>query len=91
MDDIIILSNNKAYLHELRKEIEEYWQTILDLEMKRNWQVYPVRDRGIDFVGFRMFGDQDDYIIHISPVVSNSFYFLNPMVKPTQVEIAAIL
>lgn len=57
MDDIIILSHDKTYLHELRKEIEEYWHTILDLEMKHNWQVYPVRDRGIDFVGFRMFGD----------------------------------
>lgn len=57
MDDIIILHHDKRYLHELRKEIEEYWQVNLDLGMKPNWQVYPVKSRGIDFIGFRMFGD----------------------------------
>lgn len=57
MDDIIILHHDKQYLHELRKEIEEYWHEVLDLEMKSNWQVYPARVRGIDFIGFRMFGD----------------------------------
>ena len=57
MDDIIILHWNKEFLHELRKEIEEYWQDKLDLSMKPNWQVYPVASRGIDFIGFRMFGE----------------------------------
>lgn len=57
MDDIVILHNNKKYLHELRKIIEEYVTTNLDLKIKDNWQVFPSRIRGIDFVGYRHFGD----------------------------------
>ena len=57
MDDIIILHSDKKYLHELRKEIDKYWYEYLNLTMKDNWQVYPTRIRGIDFIGFRMFGD----------------------------------
>lgn len=56
MDDIIILHHDKKFLHELRKKIEEYWYEKLHLLMKNNWQVYPVESRGIDFIGFRMFG-----------------------------------
>lgn len=57
MDDIVILHNNKKYLHELIKVIEEYVTTNLDLKIKDNWQVFPSRVRGIDFVGYRHFGD----------------------------------
>jgi len=57
MDDIVILHNSKKYLHELRKIIEEYLAINLDLKIKDNWQVFPSRIRGIDFVGYRHFGD----------------------------------
>ena len=57
MDDIVILSESKAWLHQLRKEIEKYLITNLKLEIKDNWQVFPSRVRGIDFVGYRHFGD----------------------------------
>ena len=57
MDDIVILHNDKKYLHGLKENIEEYLATNLDLEIKENWQVFPSRIRGIDFVGYRHFGD----------------------------------
>lgn len=57
MDDIVIFSNSKEYLHELRKEIEEYLIINLKLKLKENWQVFPTRIRGVDFVGYRHFGD----------------------------------
>ncbi len=57
MDDIVIFSNSKEYLHELRKEIEEYLIINLKLKLKENWQVFPTRVRGVDFVGYRHFGD----------------------------------
>ena len=54
MDDIVILSNNKKQLHENLAEIRGYLKT-LDLEIKGNYQVFPIDSRGIDFVGFRHF------------------------------------
>jgi len=51
-DDVVILSSNKAYLHELLAEIRQYFSENLKLEIKRNYQLFPVAKRGIDFVGY---------------------------------------
>ncbi|MCM1232828.1 MAG: RNA-directed DNA polymerase [Roseburia sp.] len=56
MDDIVILSDSKEYLHRLRQDIAEYLSINLDLTIKGNWQVFPTAVRGIDFVGYRYFG-----------------------------------
>ena len=55
MDDVVILSDSKEELHHIREQIDEYLQTNLNLELKSNWQVFPVESRGVDFVGFRTF------------------------------------
>lgn len=54
-DDIVILSNNKPYLHKLLFEIKEYLNTNLKLEVKDNYQVFPVEARSIDFVGYKFY------------------------------------
>ena len=51
-DDIVILSNNKSELHQLLFEIKQYLNDNLNLHVKRNYQVFPVQSRGIDFVGY---------------------------------------
>jgi RNA-directed DNA polymerase len=50
-DDLVILSGHKPYLHQLLSEIRSYLMD-LKLEIKDNYQVFPVEDRGIDFVGY---------------------------------------
>lgn len=55
MDDIVVLHESKKYLHELRKEFDEYFRAKLKLTMKDNWQVFPTFIRGVDFVGYRIF------------------------------------
>lgn len=55
MDDMIILSDSKEFLHYLRKLISEYLMVNLRLTLKNTWQVFPVKDRGIDYVGYRIF------------------------------------
>ena len=57
MDDAVIFGNNKDELHRLRKEIDYYFRENLKLTMKENWQVFPSRVRGVDFVGYRCFGN----------------------------------
>jgi RNA-directed DNA polymerase len=51
-DDMVILSDNKPYLHQLLSEIRNYLQENLQLTVKENYQVFPVDARGIDFVGY---------------------------------------
>lgn len=58
MDDIVILHKNKTYLHGLFKsQIVPYLENNLKLTIKENWQVFPTRKRGLDFVGYRFFGN----------------------------------
>lgn len=54
-DDIVILSYNKPYLHNLLAEISAYLRDKLDLKVKDNYQVFPVDSRSIDFVGYRFY------------------------------------
>ena len=51
-DDMVILCSSKEELAELRVKIQDYLRNELDLELKKNWQVFPVEDRGIDYCGF---------------------------------------
>lgn len=54
-DDIVILSDNKPHLHEILYKIKKYFNDDLQLEVKQNYQVFPVASRGIDFLGYRFF------------------------------------
>lgn len=55
MDDIVILSNDKAELHDLLKDIKIYFEKELKLEVKDNHGIFPVDIQGIDYVGYRHF------------------------------------
>lgn len=57
MDDIVILHGSKEYLQKLKAEIIEYLSEHRGLHIKDNYQVFPVADRGVDFVGYRIFPD----------------------------------
>jgi hypothetical protein len=54
-DDMVLLGSDKAELHEWKRRIEGYLEDVLRLEVKGNWQVFPVAARGIDFLGYRFF------------------------------------
>ena len=56
-DDLVILAPDKASLHALLFEIKRYLNDHLKLTVKKNYQVFPVADRGIDFVGYVHFHD----------------------------------
>ncbi len=54
-DDLVILSGSKSYLHAVLAEISSYLSTHLKLSVKKNYQVFPVAARGIDFVGYKFY------------------------------------
>lgn len=51
-DDLVILAPEKEILHQLLAEIREYLLLKLRLNIKGNYQAFPVAARGIDFVGY---------------------------------------
>ena len=55
MDDVVVLHKDKQYLHNLKRRMDKYLNNNLDLTIKENWQVFPVDDRGIDFLGYKIF------------------------------------
>jgi len=55
MDDIVVYGSNKRKLHKAIDDISEYIGLGMNLELKGNWQVFPVDSRGVDFVGYRFF------------------------------------
>lgn len=52
-DDILLLNSNKEKLWEWFKEIKNYLEVNLKLEIKSNYQVFPVSVRGIDWCGYK--------------------------------------
>lgn len=54
-DDIVILGNDKNYLRNVLVSIKLYLKQVLNLELKPNYQIFPVDVRGIDFVGYRFY------------------------------------
>jgi hypothetical protein len=51
-DDIVVLSGNKAHLHKILSKINYYLNSKLNLQVKGNYQIFPIASRGIDFVGY---------------------------------------
>lgn len=51
-DDIVILSNSKERLRTILILIKMYLHQVLKLEVKQNYQIFPVSSRGIDFAGY---------------------------------------
>ena len=58
MDDMIFLANTKEELWELLEEVRAYLDTNLKLKVKSNYRVLPVFVEGVDFVGYRSYGDK---------------------------------
>ncbi len=51
-DGMVMLSGSKPFLHDVLVYINDYQNNDRLLDMKRNYQVFPVDSRGIDFVGY---------------------------------------
>lgn len=51
-DDIVLLAADKETLSGHLVFINHYLNDSRDIDMKRNYQIYPVESRGIDFVGY---------------------------------------
>lgn len=51
-DDVVILSDSKEELRKTLVLIKTYFHRVLALDVKSNYQIFPVEARGIDFAGY---------------------------------------
>ena len=56
-DDMVILHSDKKHLAQLRKDIQEYLITNLNLTLKENYQIFPLDSRSLDFLGYCFYHD----------------------------------
>ncbi len=70
MDDIVVLDGSKERLHKILDSLGLYLGAELKLEIKYNWQIFPVDARGIDYVGFK----QSHYGILLRKSILLRFY-----------------
>ncbi len=57
IDDMVLFGSNKKKLHKAKQEIEKLLSE-MKLNIKGNWQVFRVDDRGVDFLGLRFFREK---------------------------------
>lgn len=55
MDDVVIFAPDKELLWRVKRDIDWYVSRNLYLQIKPNWQIFPVESRGVDFVGYRIY------------------------------------
>ena len=70
MDDMVILCESKEALHFILDMMGLYLGAELKVEIKPNWQIFPVDDRSIDYVGFK----QNHYGILLRKGILKRFY-----------------
>lgn len=70
MDDMFFLCSDKEALHFILDMVGLYLGAELKVEIKPNWQIFPVDDRGIDYVGFK----QNHYGILLRKGILTRFY-----------------
>lgn len=57
VDDIVVIGPNKRKLHKVKNLIEKYLAK-MSLKIKKNWQVFKLSSRPIDFLGFKFYKDK---------------------------------
>ena len=56
-DDMVFLAESKQELHFILQAVKDYLHVNLKLKIKKSYQIYPVKSRGIDFLGYVFFHD----------------------------------
>lgn len=77
MDDMVILSDSKEELHNYLDMIGLYLGAELKLTIKKDWQIFRVDERSIDFVGFK----QNHYNILLRKSILKRFYIKYERIK----------
>lgn len=54
-DDLVILGNDKSRLRNILLAIKLYLSQVLNLQLKLNYQIFPIKSRGVDFVGYKFY------------------------------------
>ncbi len=87
MDDIVLFAESKNKLWAALYYIKEQL-TDLKLTVKENYQIFPSKIRGVDFLGYRSFGD---YVLLRKRIVNNIKKMCLKIGTPTQHDIQRMM
>lgn len=88
MDDIVVFSDSKEQLWDVLSFMEDELDK-LRLKVKENYQVFPSKVRGVDFLGYRCFGD---YTLLRKKIARNIKRKVNTIQgKPTESQINSMM
>lgn len=54
VDDLVVFGSNKKKIHRIKTEIDKFLFG-LKLLIKKNWQLFPMKNRPLDFLGLRFY------------------------------------
>lgn len=57
IDDLVLFGRNKKELHTARRKLFAYINNTRKLEVKGDWQLFPIKSRGVDFLGYVFYRD----------------------------------
>lgn len=75
-DDMVFLSDDKFYLHSLKRNITDFLSKKLNLNIKSNWHIGSVEKQGLNFVGFIFRSTYTLLRKNISCNMKNKFSFI---------------
>jgi len=84
MDDMISVSRKKESLWDALNKISDYLNYHLNLQIKDNYQVFPIDARGIDFLGYRIYKDHIFLRKSISKKIKRKFHTIKKRHKITK-------
>ena len=71
MDDYVFYNSSKDYLYKCKLKMDKYLSDNLKLKIKDNWRIFETKKDGVDFVGFRNFGE---YVLLRKTICKNFKY-----------------
>lgn len=80
MDDIVILGKNKSWLRRALNKVRKFLEKE-KLELNPKYQISPVDDRGVDFVGYRAF---HGFVLLRTRIKRNLYRVVNQILKILQ-------
>lgn len=85
-NDMIILASNKPQLHHYLHEIKGYLKNELNLDLKHNYQIFPVEKRGIRTLGYVVFHTH----VLLAKHIKKSLVRAAKKKRPNQMSIASL-
>lgn len=90
MDDMVLFGASKKKLHAAVRAVSVHLRSI-GLDLKKNWQVFPLESRSLDFMGFRFYRNKTTLRKSLMLRITRTAVKISKMNKPKPEQAASML